>query len=106
MSSWKECLRKACEESSQRAVSAKLGYSAATISLVLKGVYKGDVSAVEKAVLNKLTQSHLSCPVLGQISPSECSTQQSKPFSTSSSMRVRLFKACRKCPFNTKRKEV
>lgn len=106
MSDWKALLRKCCEDSSQRAVSAKLGYSAATISLVLKGVYKGDVSAVEKAVLNKLTHSHIACPVLGSISPSECSTQQSKPFSSSSSMRVRLFKACRKCPFNSKRKEV
>lgn len=105
MSDWLEFLAKACEETSQRAVGARIGYSSATVSLVLGGQYKGDMNAVKNAVATKLMQSTVPCPVLGEIKSADCSAHQKRSFSSSSSMRVRLFKACRKCPFNTRRKE-
>lgn len=104
MMSWLHVLQEECEKTSQRAVSKKIGYSATTISLVLKGTYKGDLEAIERAVKIKLAKHSVSCPVLGQITAADCSTHQNKPFSNSSSMRVRLFRACRKCPNNTKRR--
>lgn len=105
MSKWIENLALAVDKSSQRVVGSKIGYSPATISLVLKGTYKGDLSAVERAVKSKLNTAALECPVLGQITPTQCSNNQNKPFSANSSMHVRLFKACRACPNNTKRKD-
>ncbi|MDP7142662.1 MAG: hypothetical protein QGH69_05045 [Alphaproteobacteria bacterium] len=105
MNDWIFELGKACNETSQRTVAARIGYSPTTISLVLKGNYTGDIKAVENAVRRKLMRSSVCCPVLGDISATECSTHQKKPFSASSSVRVRLFKACKQCPFNTRRKD-
>ena len=105
MRTWIDVLQDECERTSQREVSKKLGYSATTISLVLNGTYKGDLNAVERAVKVKLTTNSVSCPILGQITAMDCSSHQSKPFSSSSSLRVKLFKACRKCPNNTKRRD-
>ena len=105
MTDWKTALREACKKTTQRNVASKIGYSATTINLVLSDNYKGDVAAVENAVRKKLMCSTIKCPELGQITAEECSSNQRKPFSASSSARVRLFKACKKCPFNTRRKE-
>lgn len=105
MSSWLNILKSEVEQSSQRVVGGKIGYSTATISLVLNGNYKGDLRAVENAVNKKLRSSAVPCPILGDISAADCTTNQNKPFSAANSAKVRLFKACRDCPYNTKRKE-
>lgn len=97
-------LEKACAQSSQAAVARKLGYSPAVVNLVLKGTYTGDLNKVKRIIKVRLGTSHIECPVLGKISTDECTKEQGKPFSASNSHRVRLFKACRSCPFNTKRK--
>lgn len=104
MTGWIDVLRQECEGNSLRTVGAKIGYSSATVSLVLKGTYKGDLKAVEKAVTLKLMRSSIPCPVLGEITASDCSGHQAKPFTSASSASVRLYRACRTCPFNTKRK--
>ena len=105
MSDLMETLITECKRSSQRNVAAKIGYSATTINFVLRGTYKGDISAVESAVRMKLMCTSVPCPVLGEISAAECSDNQKRPFSASSSIRVRLFKNCKSCSFNTKRKD-
>jgi len=102
---WIELLNQECDASTQKAVGVRIGYSSAAICQVLKGTYKGDLTAVETAVKKKLMQSSVTCPIWGEISPAQCSTQQSKPFSAASSISVQLFKACRNCPNNTKRRE-
>lgn len=104
MSDWKHILQDACKQSTQRSVANKIGYSATTINLVLRGTYKGDIRAVENAVRKKLMCATITCPVLGQITAEECSDNHTKPFSASSSARVRLFKACKNCAFNTRKK--
>ncbi|MAI62438.1 MAG: hypothetical protein CBB87_08180 [Micavibrio sp. TMED27] len=100
-----DVLQEAVSKSSQRAVSAKIGYSTTVISQVLNGRYPGDITAVEQAVKRKLTTNVINCPVLGEITPNSCSEHSSREFSSASSIRVKLFKACSKCPFNTRRKE-
>lgn len=105
MSDWLSTLEKECRETSQKATARKLGYSASTINMVLKGTYTGDMASIERAVNTKLLCSVVPCPVLGEISPQECSSNQNKPFVASSSLRCRLFRTCRECEFNTKRKE-
>lgn len=103
--SWLSILEKECRETSQKAAARKIGYSASTINMVLKGTYTGDLEAIERAVHTKLLCTTLPCPVLGEVSPQACSAHQNKPFVASSSLRCRLFRACRECEFNTKRKE-
>ena len=102
---WMDLLKSECGRSSQAAVGRKIGYSAATINMVLKGTYAGNLKAVEKAVLSKLTCDAVACPVLGQITPETCSSHQNAKFSAANSMRVRLFRACRSCQYNSKRKD-
>lgn len=104
MSAWLKLLGNECEKSSLRAVGARIGYSSATISMVLKGTYKGDIKAVERAVNIKLGNDFIDCPMLGNITADICTGHQTKPFSSSSSFRIKMFKACRECPNNTKRR--
>lgn len=102
---WMNLLKQACAAQSQKAVGQRIGYSASTINMVLKGKYTGDLGAVERAVNLKLSCQTIPCPILGDITASACSEHQNKPFVSSGSMRSRLYKACRTCPYNTKRKE-
>ena len=48
MTDWISELKAECAKTSQAKVAKEMGYSAATISLVLKGRYAGDLSAVER----------------------------------------------------------
>lgn len=98
-------LKKAVDERGQKAVAREIGYSPTVVSLVLKGTYKGDLKAVESAILIRLGMGSVNCPVLGQISATECGDQQRRPLSTSNSHRTRLWRACRDCAFNTTRRK-
>lgn len=98
-------LKTAVEERGQKAVAQEIGYSPTVVSLMLKGSYKGDASAVEKAILIHLGKGAVNCPVLGQISGTECGEHQRRPLSTSNSHRTRMWRACRDCAFNTSRRK-
>ncbi len=91
-------LRKACEETSQAKVAKAIGYSAATVNLVLKGSYKGDLNAVEKAFRGAFKAETVTCPVLGEIPAHRCISIQRQPFAATNHQRVLLFKACKVCP--------
>ena len=74
-------------------------YSAATISLVLKGRYAGDLSAVERTFNGCFKNALLICPVLGELSVDRCIRYQKQKFSAVNPQRVALYKACRNgCP--------
>lgn len=84
------------------AVAKELGYSRATIDLVLKGTYAGNVTNVAERVMaiygnNGIVQ----CPILGEISPKACSEKWA--LAKKIGMRagnpetLRLYKACQGC---------
>lgn len=100
---WIVTLAEACDRSSQRQVAEEIGYSAATISNVLKATYKGDLTAVEKAVRGALMRLTVDCPVLGEIPANQCLIEQRRPFAATNARRVALYRACRglggqRCP--------
>lgn len=98
MSAWIEMLKKACEASSQKAVAAKVGYSPATISQVLSGTYRGDLSRVQAAVEGALMRATVDCPVIGELPRQRCIEHQRAPFAPTNPMRVQLYAACKTCP--------
>ena len=94
---WLETLKDFCDKSSQAKIAKKIEYSSATISLVLKGEYKGNNENIQKAVEKHLMAVTVICPILGEISKIICEKQRDKPFSSASRQSVELFKACREC---------
>nr|DAN91198.1 MAG TPA: DNA-binding protein [Caudoviricetes sp.] len=90
-------LKKTCENMSQAKVAKAIGYSAATVNLVLKGNYKGDLNAVEKAFKGVFSVETVSCPILGDIPESKCISIQRQPFAATNHQRVLLFKSCKTC---------
>ncbi|MGD9949876.1 MAG: hypothetical protein AB7U29_15555 [Desulfobulbus sp.] len=99
-------LRDAVSElGSQVKVARMLGYSAATISQVLAGQYKGQLDAFLTRVEEVFGRSEIHCPVLGTISYPMCVEERRKPFSTANPHRVRMFQLCRICPSNTDPKD-
>lgn len=98
MTDWISELKAECAKTSQAKVAKEMGYSAATISLVLKGRYAGDLSAVEKAFRGAFKSETVTCPVLGEIPAHRCISIQRQPFAATNHQRVLLFKACKTCP--------
>ena len=96
---WIDALAAACDAASQARVAPRLGYSAATLSYVLAGSYKGDVAAVERRVRDTLMRRTVTCPVQGAIGGDDCVRNQSLPYSCHNPQRVALYRACRSgCP--------
>jgi len=100
MPEWLTVLATECDSTSQAKAAKRIGFSPAVVSLVLKNKYNGNLPNVEKAVRLALMAGTVICPILGEISKADCAKNQSQPFKSTNSMRVRLFKACRKCEHN------
>jgi hypothetical protein len=103
---WVEALARACAASSQNAVAARLNRSAALVSQVLRRKYPGDLSAVEERVRGVLMAKAVACPALGTLPVHECQDWRVKArtFSNHNGVRVRMFRACNRCPLNRKDK--
>lgn len=97
---WLAALDRACEETSQAAVARRIGYSPAVVSQVRRGTYRGSLEAVERRVRRALMADSIQCPILGEITGENCLEHQRQGLSTASAMRVRLWRACRRCPHN------
>lgn len=95
---WKVVLADACKQSSQSAVAKRIGYSAAVVSQVLKGSYKGDEARVQQAVEGALMGLTVDCPVLGEIPRHVCLEYQKREFAATNPVRVRLYHTCPTCP--------
>jgi hypothetical protein len=91
-------LAEACNRRSAAAVARDLGYSPAVVSQLIANKYPGDVARVIDKIRGLLLGETVDCPVLGELARHRCLDEQRKPFSTSSSTRVRLYHACRTCP--------
>lgn len=99
MTDWLDALKAECAKSSQAKVAKELGYSAATISLVLKGKYAGDLKTVERKFKGCFLNASLICPVMGEMSVDKCVCYRRMKFSAVNPQRIALYKACRNgCP--------
>lgn len=97
-----ELLRDAVRaQGSQAKVASVLGYSSTTISQVLGGNYAGSLDGFLKRVEEKFGTQIIECPVLGEIQLPRCVNERRKPFSTANPLRVKLYKTCSECEFNT-----
>lgn len=95
---WVLALATACDDTSQRRVADTIGYSPATVSLVIRNSYRGDMARVEQAVRGAFMGGTVSCPGLRQEMPSnDCVAWQRKPYDGSNHQTVRMFQACRSC---------
>ena len=100
---WVRVLAERCGEMSQQGAAARIGYSAATVSNVLRAKYKGDLSRVQEAVEGAFMSSTVECPALGAIASNECLIHQRQPMRTGNARNMRVYSACRSgCPHSRK----
>lgn len=98
---WRAELKRRAAEVGQRKLANLIGYSASTINQVIAGTYKGDVSAVRRAVEGALMREHVACPALGQdIGANDCLKFQRMPLAATHPARARLHRTCPTCPHN------
>ena len=90
-------LKQKVNDLTQGEVAKRLGYSKATISLVVNEKYNGDLNSVLSKVKEVFGGLKVNCPVLGEIDLAECAENKRQPFSATNPLRVRLFKACKSC---------
>jgi hypothetical protein len=95
MPAWVEALAREASQTTSAAASERIGYSGAVVSSVLANKYKGRLDKVEARVRGALMGETVNCPVLGDIARDRCLDEQKCGFSTSSSVRARIYRACR-----------
>jgi len=97
---WVALLAAQCAESSQNKVAKRLNRSAALVSAVLRNRYEGDMAAVEEVVRGVFELATVVCPALGEIQTNICRDWQlaARKFSNVNSERVRMYRACNRCP--------
>lgn len=99
---WVGTLADACDRESQRAVAARIGYSATLVNRILGNTYGRDTTAVERAVCGAFTGAVVDCPVLGELRLGQCQRhQRTKRGDTSSRQGVRLWRTCPTCKHRT-----
>jgi DNA-binding transcriptional regulator YdaS (Cro superfamily) len=102
---WLDELRARCAAQGQRKVALLLGYAPSVVSQVLSGSYRGDSTAVRRAVEGALMAATVACPALGQdIGTQECLRFQRLPLAATTPARVRLARTCPGCPHNRNQK--
>lgn len=99
---WIVALAEACQNETQTGVARRLSVSGSQISHVLANNYAGRLDRIEQLVRGVYLGATVSCPVLGDIGRDRCLEEQSRTYAATSSVRVRLFHACRAgCPHAT-----
>lgn len=101
---WVIRLAEECAATSQVKVAKRLGRSGALVNQVLRNRYKGDMAGVEDCVRGLFMNGTIECPALGAIPSNECHDwiKKFRNPSQSNMLRIRMFRACKKCPRNTK----
>lgn len=84
------------------AAGKRIGYSAAVVSQVINRRYAGDLARVEEKVRGALMGLVVDCPVMGELDRSACLDWQAKCYAATSSIRVRMHRACRSGCRNSK----
>ncbi|OEU69171.1 MAG: hypothetical protein BA863_03530 [Desulfovibrio sp. S3730MH75] len=103
---WVLALAQTCDKlESQAQAASRIGYSATAVNQILKNKYPGSLPKVERKVRAVIMSDMVNCPVLGEITSSQCLESQGRSFSAASSQSVQLWKACQACGHNFNRKE-
>lgn len=103
---WVAELADVATETSQVMAAKRIGYSPAVLSHVFAKTYSGDIARVEARVRGALMHETVECPVLGDIGRHRCLDEQKVPFGPTSSIRVKLYRACRAgCPHSRLKSE-
>jgi hypothetical protein len=96
---WVEALAVEADATNQARAARRIGYSAAAISQTLSATYKGDLTAVQRAVEGALMAATVNCPILGTLGTDVCQQHQKAGFSSGNPLRIQLYSACRNgCP--------
>ncbi|MGP9791494.1 hypothetical protein [Roseinatronobacter sp. NSM] len=97
---WVERLALQCAASSQNKVALRLDRSAALVSQVLRNKYPGDLARIEELFRGHFMAETVRCPELGALPLHECHGWMAKArrFQSSNSLRVRMYRACQRCP--------
>lgn len=96
---WVQALAEEMSRTSGSAAAKRVGYSQAVLSTIISGTYRGNWQRVEEVVRGALMGACVMCPVLGEIGRDRCLDEQRQPFRATSSMRARIYHACRSgCP--------
>lgn len=102
---WLLVLAEACDASSQARVAKRIGVSSTMVSQCLNRVYTGDYEGLKTAVRANLMAERVACPVMGDLAMSACLEHQGlvRRGVRSSELRLRLMRACPRCPNNRHR---
>lgn len=95
---WLATLRSHAKAHSQRQAADDIGYSGTVVNQVLKGIYTGDLKAVQAKVEGALMGAMVECPVIGELPRNRCVEHQGRKFAATNPLRVTLSQACPKCP--------
>lgn len=102
---WIEALARECDASSQTQAAERIGVSAGAVNALLRHRYQASTAKMEARVRGHLMAATVSCPVLGELATDQCQEWQdkSRTYAATSSLRVRMMRACRACPLNRKK---
>lgn len=93
---WFLILKREIENSSQRRVADKLGYSMTAINLVVNGKYKGKTDKIAAKVM--LAYTNITCPFLEQIITSQqCRDYAHGPAPTHNPAKMQHWRVCQSC---------
>jgi hypothetical protein len=96
---WVEALANEANRTTAVKTAQRIGYSGAVLSHVFSKNYPGDIARVEAKVRGALMNATVTCPVVGEIGLDRCLTEQKMGNTGASSIRARIFRACRGgCP--------
>lgn len=98
MPDWIRALASACDFSSQAKVATRVNYSKTVVSLVLKGTYTGDLTAVERAINASLMNAQVECPIAGELPLAACLKNQIPPARYTNGDQVKFAQTCPACP--------
>lgn len=99
---WVLVLAEACEKTSQAKAAKELGVSASQISQVLRAKYRGALANIETQVRGRWMREIVMCPALGELALHDCANwrAETKSFNGVNSLRVRMYRACNRCPIH------
>lgn len=89
-----ELAREATRTTSAK-TAKRIGYSGAVLSHVFANNYPGDIKRVELKVRGAFMGENVMCPIVGEIGRDRCLEEQRMGNTGASSIRTRLFHACR-----------
>jgi hypothetical protein len=97
---WVIALAELADRKRLKGAGDAIGYSGSLVSTVLSNTYQGDVDKVRQKVMGELLGETVQCPGLGRpMSRKTCLDWQDKPNAPTSSLRARMYRACRAgCP--------